>query len=416
MYIIKNVKELCSRNSGTLKGFLHLLVVRFSQIILGLITTYFLAHTLTIYQYGVYQFVLNVLGVLTIFSLTEFSNTTMQSVARGFWGSFKKILPITVAGSLIGSFILLFFTLWYGLKEYNEALMICFFSAIFLFPFMYAFTIWRGYRIGQENFFSYTKIETLSLIFTYVAMLLVIHFFQGQYIGPFLCFIIIPSVINVLMTIRIWRQIPVNSPVENGVIRHGIHSSIYAAIPTSSVYIDKLLLFFFLSPSALALFAASDRLAELLRAAIQDAATALAPRFAKTNSYSDRLDTILKMSSLVFGILLMIFAFTILPFIITFIYGSQYESAIPYAQALVFSVAIGNLASLQFRYIRSKLDTKNFRNIMIYTSLARIIMSLVLIPLLGISGAVISSILYRIILTSTTNYVIKKDYRLITAE
>lgn len=416
MQNVKKITAFYKNNLGTLHGFVQLCVVRGLQIVLGLVTTYYLAHGLSISEYGEYQFALNVLGLLSIFSLTEFSNTLMQSVARGYYGSIRKILPYTFSASLLGSVALIFFALWYGIVEVNTPLMICFIAAALCFPFMYALTIWRGYKIGEEKFFSYTKVESAGMILTQLSTIMMILVFKGQYIGPFVCFIIVPSLINIWMITRILKRVHQDSPVEEGIIKYGVHSSIFVSASVASTYIDKLLIFFFLSPASLALFAAGDRVAELLRAAVQDVATALAPRFAKTSHYSQKLDRFLKIFSVLFGLGLLIFAFTVLPYVITIIYGQQYAPAIPYAQALMFSVAIGNLASLQFRYIRSKLDTKNFRNIMIITSICRIIISLFLIPLFGIMGAVTSSILYRIMLAVATDYVIRKDYRQLPAE
>lgn len=414
--IINNFKDLCLNNMGALKGFLQLSGVRGTQIVLGLISTYFLAHSLSVDQYGEYQFALNVLGILSLFSLTEFSNTVMQSVARGYRGSFRKILPYTFFSSIGGSLILTLFSLWYGLKEENLLLMASFITAALFFPFMYGLTIWRGFKIGEENFLSYTRLEIIGIVLTNALTLLSVYFFRGNYFAPFVGFIAIPALMNIFIILKILKRVPVGSAFEEGIIPHGVRSSLYASFPTASTYADKILLFFFLSPSAVALYVAADRMAELLRSAVQDAATALAPRFAKTTHYSDRLDKIFKLSSVVFGLALMVFAFTFLPFLIEAIYGEEYGKAVPYAQALVFSVAIGNLASLQFRYIRSKLDTNNFRNIMVVTSIFRILLSVILIPAMGISGAVLSSVLYRAVLSFTTNLVIRKDYRKITVD
>ena len=68
------------------------------------------------------------------------------------------------------------------------------------------------------------------------------------------------------------------------------------------------------------------------------------------------------------------------------------------------------MATIKFRFIRSKIDATSFRDITVYTSLGRIVMSLVFIPWLGILGAVISVFLYRILYSLVVNAVIKKNY------
>lgn len=408
---IKDIKILVNNNQSTIRGFLHLSVVRGTQIILGLVTTYFLARALTIEQYGEYQFILNVIGILTVSTLTEFNNTLMQSIARGYTGSFRRLFPYPLIGSLGGSCALVLFALWYGLRHDHQDMMICFLIAAFFFPLMHGLTLWRGLRIGEKNFSGFAKIEMTGMLLSQLSIIAITQFYGGQYIGVLLAFMGFPALINLIMLWRIKHLLTDKNRAEDRVVKHGTQSSLYVSLSTASIYFDKLLLFFFLPPSSLALFTAADRFADLLRTGVQDVATALAPKFAESESYSSRLHKFFKIFYVLFGIILMIFAFTLLPWIIVLIYGEAYKEAIPYAQILVFSVALGNLASMQFRYIRSKLDTSNFRNIMIGTSLIKIILSITLIPFFGLEGAVLSAVLYRIVLSGTINYVIQKDYK-----
>jgi O-antigen/teichoic acid export membrane protein len=276
---------------------------------------------------------------------------------------------------------------------------------------MHGLTLWRGLRIGEKNFSGFAKIEMTGMLLSQLSIIAITQLYGGQYIGVLIAFMGFPALINLAMLWRIRKLLTDTGPAEDRIISHGAQSSLYVSLSTISIYFDKLLLFFFLPPSSLALFVAADRFADLLRTGVQDVATALAPKFAESDNYSARLHKFFKIFYVIFGIILMIFAFTLLPWIIVLIYGEAYKGAIPYAQALVFSVALGNLASMQFRYIRSKLDTNNFRNIMVGTSLFRIVLSVALIPTLGLQGAVLSAILYRIILSGSINYVIQKDYR-----
>ena len=114
--------------------------------------------------------------------------------------------------------------------------------------------------------------------------------------------------------------------------------------------------------------------------------------------------------SVIYGIFVMIFAFTAMPWALIFVFGDSYHDAVPYAQALMLSVALGNSASLRFRFIRSQMDADGFKHITVYTSLLRILISLILVPLLGITGAVISVVLYRVLTTAVVHVVLRKRY------
>jgi len=272
--------------------------------------------------------------------------------------------------------------------------------------------LWRGLKVGEGNFASFTKLETVGMLASQMGIIGICLMNPGDYVYVLFVFLLFPALFNLGMHLVSAARINKNhsKQSEDGVVSHGLWSSFYSSSFTLSNYIDKLLIYFFIAPSALALFVAADRVADLLRSAVQDMATVLAPKFAKSTTYSYQMDRVIKLFCVGFAVLLGIFAFTLLPVVITTIYGDGYRDAVPYAQAMIVSIALGNLASIQFRYIRSKLDTRNYRNIIVSTSLARIILSVVLIPLFGVAGAVISAILYRLILSTVTDVTIKKYY------
>jgi O-antigen/teichoic acid export membrane protein len=323
----------------------------------------------------------------------------------------KKLFPYPLISSLFGSAVLVAFALWYGIQNSHSSLMTCFFIAAVAFPLFQGITLWRGLKIGEKNFFGFAKIEMFGLIFTQLGIIAVTQLYGGQYVGVFLVFVIAPVIINLFMLYRLRHFLVDKGLAEDGIVPHGLKSSFYASFYIASNYVDKLLLFFFITPASLAFFAAADRLSELLRAGVQDVATALAPRFAETKYYSKRLDLYLKSFCFVFGIFMMIFAFTALPHVVELIYGSAYSDATVYAQILIFSAAVVNLSSMQFRYIRSQLDIESFRKIIVWTSLMRVAISVVLIYFFGIKGAIGSVLIYRIGFTLYTNYVIRRDYQ-----
>ena len=192
------------------------------------------------------------------------------------------------------------------------------------------------------------------------------------------------------------KKIDCRAPVETGSIQYGIKTTLYSSLNIIANHIDKLLIYGFFSPASLALYFAAERMSELTKSIGQNLAAVLAPRFAKTESYTDRLDRILNFFSIGLGASIIIFAFTILPRIMDILFGENYIEAIPYAQALLCTLAIGNHASLRNRFVNSKLDEKSNRDITILMSLIRICASAVFVPIFGILGAVVATLIYRI--------------------
>ncbi len=410
--IIDNGISFGKRHYNLLNGFAQMGVLRGLQLVLGLVGTYFITHSLTVEQYGEYQSVLSMVGMLTIFSLTEFSNTLMQSIARGHTGSFLKMLPYPFFFSFVGSLILSGFAVWYGAGG-HDSLMMCYLIAAAFFPFANGLTLWRGIRLGRQAFSQLTRIEMVSLVLLQAGIIALTFIFPGEYVEIYMWLSFLPAIINVIFIYASWKEFrKYDRPAEEGVVPHALHGSFYNSFFTIANYFDRLLLAFYLSPAALAIFIAADRIPDLMRSVVQDAATVLAPKFANTEFYTKKLDMIFKVFCLGFFVVAVAFGYTLMPYVITLIYGHKYEEAISYAQILIVAYAIGNLSSLQFRYIRSKLDTKNYRNITISTSVLRIIMSVALVPAFGIGGAVASAVLYRVCLSLITNHIVHKEYGL----
>jgi O-antigen/teichoic acid export membrane protein len=162
--------------------------------------------------------------------------------------------------------------------------------------------------------------------------------------------------------------------------------------------------------TALAVFVAAGRIPDLLSGTMQDVAAVLAPRLAKHGTYTKRLDRIFGLLSLLYGAVIVLFAFTAMPFVVTFLFGDNYADAIPYAQALTCSVAVGNLANLRFRFVRSRIDARGFRDITLVSSAVRLGAFLILVPPFGLVGAVIGTFLYRLALMGIVRIVIKRHY------
>ena len=74
------------------------------------------------------------------------------------------------------------------------------------------------------------------------------------------------------------------------------------------------------------------------------------------------------------------------------------------------TIAVGNIATLRFRFIRSKLDAASYRNVLLTASFSKLAASAALIPWLGLAGAVTAVLLHRIVLAAITSYTIRTRY------
>jgi O-antigen/teichoic acid export membrane protein len=404
------IQEMRARKA-LMKNCVYMLAFRALQVLAALGAYYFIVRALSKDNFGEYHYILSVVNIVSIVSLKDMNNAVMQSIARGFLGTYRKSIFIALASNSVGSMALFAFSGWHFCHDEFELATGFLIAAVF-FPFVHGLLQWHSIQIGKEDFIKNLTHKGGELFLMYGLIIAGVILMPGTLLIPLLFTLLIPALHNGFMTIISYRSVPNDSPVEDGSITYGVKTTIYSAANIISMHLDKLLLLFFLSPAAVASFVAADRIAELFRNITTDISVILSPKFAKYDHYTRQLDQYLKLFVFTFGVATIAFAFTLLPPLMLFLFSDNYADAIPYAQALLCSVTIGNMATLRFRFIRSKIDTKSHRTVLISTSLARILTSLILIPLFGVAGAVASAFLYRIYMTVVVNIMIKKNYPL----
>ena len=96
------------------------------------------------------------------------------------------------------------------------------------------------------------------------------------------------------------------------------------------------------------------------------------------------------------GLVIVIIAFAIIPVIFNLLFTNEYEHAIFISQILMLSLVVGQVAQWKRVFLNSKLDSVAIKHITLKSNFIRIGTSAILVPLFGISGAVISTFIYRL--------------------
>lgn len=397
--IRKDLEKLFNKeNRKIVFNFGHVFGLRILQMLLALATSYVLVRALSKQQYGEYHYVLGWIGILSIFALPGLADSTMQAIARGFPGMYRIGAKWSFFCSLGGSLILGFMAIWYHLFGDNKAIAAGFMISCLFFPFAHGMIIWKSTRHGIGDFKSLFQLEGINSIVMSTLIILGVLLEPGNIIIPIAVILCIPGLQNLVQSIKALKTIDPNLKGEEGNLAFGLKTTIYATLSLLAAHIDKILLFHFLSPEALAVFIAAQKLTEPVNSITQDLGAVLAPRFTKYTYLTDNLDRAFIYLSIAMGIGILVVAFTILPPILILIFGEPYFDAIIYCQGLMCSLILGNIANLRFRFIRSRMSLDSVRKVTLGNSVFRILASISLIPLFGINGAVASVALTRLAL------------------
>lgn len=390
------------------RNLFSLFGIRILQKCCGIVTVYFMVRALSQHNFGEYQFMLSAMGVLGIFNLSGIDNAVMQSVSRGHLGTYRAAVRISFLSSWLGSIGLAGLGWW----NYSTApeFAHAFWVAALLFPFATGLTQWKSIVVGQERFNRLLWLESATVIGMnglLIAALLTNHTQIALLVGLYL---LVPAIQNIRRTRQALQQTAGETTTEPDSLRYGIITSAYMVISLIAEQIERLLVFYVLSPAMLGLYSSADRLSEIVRGATQDFAAVLAPRFAKLTHYPADIDRMIKIFCFALGALIILFAFTVAPWLMHVLFGPAYAPAIPYAQGLLCAVAVGNVGQFQFRFVRSQLDVTNFRYILIGTSAYRIIAAVILVPMFGLWGVVATIFSYRVVMSLVSTWALKRYY------
>lgn len=397
------------RHLSLYRGVASIFLLRVVQLGMGLASTYFLVRSMSKDAFGEYNMLLNAIGIAGLTALTGLNNSLMQAVARGFMGTYRVVVPVAFGSSFLGSFGLLVMSGWYLVDAQKQIAFGCLAAAV-LFPLAYGLTQWKSVVIGQERFHELLLLDGGSSILTYGSVIASVFLWPGNYVLPLVLTLLVPAICNLVITASKYRQIPSVAGVEHQNVRYGIRTTFYSGLGAIGSNLDRVLVFSFISPAALALYVAASRIPDLLAGAIQDVSAVIAPRLAKHEKYTKRVDRIFTVISMIYGLIIFALAFLAIPLLVPFLFGENYADAIPYAQALTCSVAIGNQANMRFRFIRSQIDERGFRDITLFSSAVRLVAFVALVPAFGIIGAVVAIFIYRLALVGIVRIVIKRHF------
>ena len=371
----------------------------YSGQVVGIATALLLAigysHFLTKETYGTYKYVLAIFGVLTVFSLPGMSDAAQRAVAQGkegvFWKTFRKRVEWGTVGGLVSAGIG-----FYYFTGGNTLLAAVFLAASPFIVCIDAFTQYNALLMGRQMFRESSlynaAVQIIASIVIFLAVLL-----SRNLIVLIVAYLSAFVFARLAVLLHVANRHPLNKTHDKDAISYGAHISINSIISLAVNQLDSILLWHFLGPVALAVYAFAEAAADQAQKAFKLVTTSMAfPKFSAT-------DKELLKKTLPRKILLS-FSATIplalaLVCIIPFVYGllfPQYTESIPYAQVMALILLL-----MPIRFFSTAIAAKAPMR-MIYTSnivgaVSQAVLLFVFIPLYGIWGAILGTFLSQII-------------------
>ncbi len=355
------------------------------------------ANLLSPETYGAYKYVLSIVGILTITTLSGVNTAISQAVSRGIEGVLHEGLLLKIKWGLAGTAGSLIIAIYYYINGNNELALIFLATAPFI-PFYETLGVYSSYLSGKKLFkesiayFTLIRIGYVSALIGAMLMTNSILFLLIANLGVF-------ALLNSIFLLHVLRSFPPNTKKEVGIILRGKHISIVGIVGKVSQNLDSLLLFHYFGPLQVAIYAFARAPVEQIRSACKIIMTLSLPKL--SNRPSKEINHLLLKRTLLLllsGLFIGGGYILIAPYVFHALFP-QYLSAIFYSQLLAILLILQLPLALITSVVQSRLHLMptSWIYMGIITRVVYIVMLIILIARYGIIGAVISQLVLQIL-------------------
>ncbi len=337
--------------------------------------------------YGTFKFVIAFVGILSIPTLKGMNQALIRAVAQGNEGTFYPILKTKIKWGVFGSLGALLLAGYYFYND-NSQLGIAFLIMAGFIPFLNTLNIWIQYLQGKKNFKAFARYKSIMRVSVVAIMVLVLLLTHNLFLVLFTHFAA-NTLIRSIILLTTLKKFPPNTKHDPPSIGYGKHLSLMGILGPVAGQIDKILIFHFLGPVQVAIYSFSLRPVKEFKKPLQSLNKLALPKMSRRNFEelkSSLPGKIIKLTAIL--IPLIIIYILIAPYFYEFLFP-QYTEAVVYSQVFALSLLLFPRALLN-QTLTAHAKKKQLYILRIATPTFKIISFLVLLPLLGIWGAIIA--------------------------
>ncbi len=373
----------------------YLLFAHIVSLLMRLFLSAVLARSLSKVVYGQYNFILSVVGTLIVFTLTGVNSALTIASAQRKDGFYLQALKSKLKFSVFGVLILIGISIYFFITNNSHLAWPILITALFFIPF-YVFLLYFPFLNGKKYFKKYSLYsivtETIPVSITIIVILL-----SKNLTLIILSWFCITSLFNIYFfkkTLKLRK----NNLGDKKLLSYGKSLTIINFLSNVLVNIDKLLVSYFLGFANLAIYTIASMFPEQLKRLLKAVGVPLVfPDFSVLDK-NEVYKKIKKRLWLLFSLAILVSLIGLLsaPYLITLVYGAKYTDSIFYAKLLFLSM----IFALPFAFINLGVLIPQRRKKELYVlntliPLVNIGLLLILIPKLGLLGAVLSRIFSR---------------------
>jgi O-antigen/teichoic acid export membrane protein len=356
----------------------------------SLILTIVFAHFVSKDDFGTYKYIISIMGIISVFTLSGMNTSVIQAVARGFEGTYKRSIIVQLKWSIIPCVASLAVALYYTYFG-NFTLAIPLFVVAFAAPLSSVANTFMALLMGKKQFKTYSIYSIITAIF-YLVWMAGIVFLGGKSIALASGYVLVSLITSGLFYFVTNKKFPANDKNDESAIGYGKHLSLMNVLSGVAAQVDSILIFHLLGPANLAIYSFATNIPERIRVMFNFTGTLVLPSLAnKTIDEAQASITrkIITMILIAAGVILVYIVAA--PFIYKILFP-QYMDSVIYSRIFSLSMfAIATNISLSTLFSqRLKGELYIFTT---FNPIIRIVLLAVFIYFFGLWGAIVSRII-----------------------
>lgn len=367
------------------------------SVILGVLISVILARFTTKIVFGEYNLLISIVSILSIVAIPGLNTSMLRSISRGKEGVYTKAVKLSFNWSFLGIPLLILIGFYFYFYAEQSVGIALFLSAIF-FPLLYAPNNWTALLQGKKKFDIFAKFSIIQSLLRALAIIMAVYLGSGTLVPIFLAYMIVNSFTNIFYFFKCKAYIN-NDLEEEGWQRSGYKLTFNDFVMLSYDYIDKIFIGIFIGPVELAIYAVAVSVVSAIRGSVIQIIKVTYPHiFAMQKEKIKVYFQKIMLPLIIFNLIFLLILVLILPLLMIILYSQKYEDSIIYAQMYCITIP---LAIFMVVLNTSLIALKKENAIIKFRLLGLIIILIlysILIPFMGVIGAIISSIIYYVVL------------------
>ncbi len=382
-----------------LRGGAVLFSTQFILILSSFLLSVGFAHLTSKELFGQFQFVLAVLGTLSVLSLPGANTAVLLGVSQNKDGTLLQGVKLKFKWSILGILGLLVTAGYFYIRPSYESLWQVFLICMIFFPILYSIDVTHSFFAGRKKFSWSCGFQLITEAGSAIAALISLFFTKNLLfiVGIYL----LVQAIGDLLAFSFARKRMLNQRKDPEFNLYSFQLTLINFIPYIKTFFDKIVVTYFLGFAATAIYTIGAAIAEQLYAVSKSVSMLVFPKLAEQKKGT--LDfAVRKRIGLMFFFFIIVAGIGALlaPIIIPFFFSEQYSGAVLIAQLLLL-VSIPRAVAFVLTKVQEvqREKQKLYRINAIYAG-TEIIALIALTPFYGMYGIVgakaLSNVVYLI--------------------